>query len=1099
MSKFIPFPQKFPELLKEWDFKKNGELDPNSLPSGSRMTVWWKCKNPEHPSWLAIINNRARTKNPRGCPYCSGAKVIPSESLAGRFHHLMQDWHPTKNEKLDPFKIHPFGVRRVWWLCNLCNHEWNTFVRSRTETDQGCPKCKEKEDEKISLKALRPDLIKEWNFKKNGDLLPEHLKVSSNIKVWWVCKICFHEWPAEIRNRTNATVNSGCPICSRDEGVLKAKINLFEKNDDEDNEDYDYDDVEARLNLQEQKIQDIFRNNLKMEPWDKSIETLLTPRIFDKIDYEPYYQRKYVWDNTKATYLIESILIGTEIPPLIIFDFKGKYEIIDGRQRFETIKRFYHLEFALSGKGLYLLKFLEKKNYKDLDEKLKKLFYSTSIRVIKFSLVNESSIDVKSIDLLKKEIFRRYNSGITPLRRAEIEKAIYIHDEPTKYFKNHFKKNISQYEILASLFLADSDKDKLDKDITMQKLLQEIRFLLISSEIPISATRNSQTFEEFYNRFSELSKDTIALYRDFLSKIKLLNNIVESLETKSIKTNRYINEAIFWGISVLRKEKKDIENLNDENFITGLGQFLKSNDTFYMDDASQFLYKNFLLRYDTFASFIESYFKINLTIYLANSKKFRKQIKELRHEIEEKQVNSIEAVRIEKTQPISKSIDDITKMLLRQEFLVRPAYQRGEVINKQKSSAIIESILLGIPLPPLFIYERDDEILEVVDGQQRLLSILGFIGTEFLDEKGEKVKSEKHRFSLSKLKILEELSNKNYDELEEVLRDRILDFSLSLIVIKHTHNPHFDPVDLFIRLNNRPYPIKENTFEMWNSYVDKDIIDEIKAVANKYSGWFYLISEQNNKRMKNEELYSILSYLEYKSNFTEFNKSKTYPFIDMFYRESGIFIRVKNKYEVTKCLNKASLDVEEKEKYLRSIKLFESYIKRIRSLLVNKDINESKENNYLQTELTAIFNVKGSKYYSRKYHDYYALWYSSHFINTEMALEFRTDIKKGIKHFFSLMKTERKSDQIKDALIDFENKLDDFRKNYTKDKRQIFFNREEKEEIIKRQNNICPICNKSIYISDEIEVDHINRIATKGPDSIENLQIVHKICNRKKG
>jgi hypothetical protein len=1098
MSKFTPFPQKFPELLDEWDYNKNGDLDPQTLPSGSRLTVWWKCKIQEHPSWQAIIGNRARKINPRGCPYCSGAKVIPSESLAGKYQHLMKDWHPTKNEKLDPFKIHPFGVRRVWWLCNICHHEWNTFVRSRTETDQGCPKCKEKEDAKVSLKALRPDLVEEWNYEKNGELLPEQIKIASNKEVWWTCKICFHVWKTEVKNRTLTTVNSGCPKCSRDEAVLKAKINLFERSEEEDNQDYDY-DVEEKLNLQEQKIQDIFRNNLKMEPWDKSIETLLTPRIFDKIDYEPYYQRKYVWDNTKATYLIESILIGTEIPPLIIFDFKGKYEIIDGRQRFETIKRFYHLEFSLTGKGLYLLKFLEKKNYKELDDKLKKLFYSTAIRVIKFSLVNESSIDLKSIDLLKKEIFRRYNSGITPLRRAEIEKAIYIHDEPTKYFKNHFKKNLTQYGILASLFLADSDQDKLDKDITMQKLLQEIRFLLISSEIPISATRNSQTFEEFYNRFSERSSDTIALYRDFLFKIKLLKNIVESLKTKNINTNRYINESIFWGMSVLVKEKKDLKNLNDDNFITSLGQFLKSNDTFYMDDASQFLYKNFLLRYDTFASFIENYFKINLTIYLTNSKRFRKEIKELRHEIEERQVSSIEAVRIEKTQPISKSIDDITKMLLRQEFLVRPAYQRGEVINKQKSSAIIESILLGIPLPPLFIYERDDEILEVVDGQQRLLSILGFIGTEFLDEKGEKVRSEKHRFSLSKLKILEELSNKNYDELEEVLRDRILDFSLSLIVIKHTHNPHFDPVDLFIRLNNRPYPIKENTFEMWNSYVDKDIIDEIKSLTNKYSGWFYLISEQNNKRMKNEELYSILSYLEYKSNYSEFNKSKTYPFIDMFYRESGIFIRVKNKYEVTKCLNKASLDFEEKEKYRRSIKFFENYIKRIRSLLVNKDIVESKENDYLQKELTSIFNVKGSKYYSRKYHDYYALWYSSHFINTEMALEFRKDIKKGIKHFFTLMKTERKSDQIKNALNDFENKLDDFRRNYTKEKRKIFFNREEKKAMIKNQNNICPICNKSIYISDEIEVDHIKRIATKGSDSIDNLQIVHKICNRKKG
>ena len=498
-------------------------------------------------------------------------------------------------------------------------------------------------------------------------------------------------------------------------------------------------------------------------------------------------------------------------------------------------------------------------------------------------------------------------------------------------------------------------------------------------------------------------------------------------------------------------------------------------------------------------SFIESYFQINLSLYLTNSKKFRKEIRELRHEIEERQVNSIEAVRIEKTQPISKSIDDITKMLLRQEFLVRPAYQRGEVINKQKSSAIIESILLGIPLPPLFIYERDDEILEVVDGQQRLLSILGFIGTEFLDEKGEKVKSEKHQFSLSKLKILEELSNKSYNELDEVLRDRILDFSLSLIVIKYTHNPHFDPVDLFIRLNNRPYPIKENTFEMWNSYVDKDIIDEIKSVTSKYSGWFYLISGQNNKRMKNEELYSILSYLEYKSNFTEYNKSKTYPFIDMFYRESGIFIRVKNKYEVTKCLNKSSLDYEEKEKFLRSVKYFESYIKRIKSLIVNKDLPENKEISYLQNELTSIFNVKKNKYYSRKYHDFYALWYCSHFINTEMATQFRTDIKREIKSFFSNMKTERKTDQIKQTLSDFENQISLFRNLYTKEKRQVSLNRTEKMEMIKQQNNICPLCKCTIYISDEIEVDHINPLAIKGIDSIENLQIVHKFCNRKKG
>jgi len=780
MRKIIPFAKKFPELLNEWDYSKNVDLDPNEFSSGSPRKVWWKCVNPKHPSWEAIIGNRARLKNARGCPYCTGAKVIPEDSLAGKFPELMKEWHPTKNSKLDPFKVHPFGLRRVWWLCTKCNYEWDAYVRSRTESNSPCPNCKKVEDVKKSLKVLKPEIVEEWNYEKNAPLLPENVSVYSGNKVWWICKICFNEWQAEIKNRT--LLNSRCPVCSRDEGVLKAKINLFQQEEDEELEDYDY-DIEEKLTRQEQKIQDIFRNHLKMEPWDKTIEALLTARIYDKIDYEPYYQRKYVWDNIKATYLIESILIGTEIPPLIIFDYKGKYEIIDGRQRFETIKRFYHQEFSLNGKGLYILKFLEKSDYKKLDDKLKKLFYSTSIRIIKFSLVNELSIDEEVIDVLKKEIFRRYNSGITPLRRTEIEKAIYIHDDPTNYFKNHLKVNRSQYELLASLFLAESDQSKLEKDLTLQKLLQEIRFLLMASEMPISTTRNNQTFEEFYNRFSEKNKHTNSLYRDFLSKIKVLKNIRDALSIKDVKINRYINEVIFWGISIITKEKIDINKCMEENFIKKLVNFLMNNDIYYADDAAQFLYKNFLSRYDRYASFLENYFNKDYSLYVTNSKNFRKKIRELRQEIEEKQIKSIDDIRIEKTQPIPKSVDDITKMLLRQEFLVRPSYQRSEVINKQKSSAIIESILLGIPLPPLFIYERDDGIFEVVDGQQRLLSILGFIGTEFLDERGEKVRSDKHKYALTKLKILEDLKNKNYDELPEQHRDRILDYTLSLIVI----------------------------------------------------------------------------------------------------------------------------------------------------------------------------------------------------------------------------------------------------------------------------------------------------------------------------
>jgi len=73
----------------------------------------------------------------------------------------------------------------------------------------------------------------------------------------------------------------------------------------------------------------------------------------------------------------------------------------------------------------------------------------------------------------------------------------------------------------------------------------------------------------------------------------------------------------------------------------------------------------------------------------------------------------------------------------RQKFIIRPQYQRNEIIDKKKASSIIESILLGIKIPPIFVYKNKDGVSEVIDGQQRLLSILGFLGEDFINTENE--------------------------------------------------------------------------------------------------------------------------------------------------------------------------------------------------------------------------------------------------------------------------------------------------------------------------------------------------------------------------
>jgi len=158
--------------------------------------------------------------------------------------------------------------------------------------------------------------------------------------------------------------------------------------------------------LQYQEIQDIFKSHLTIESKVMSIETLFAnKRMKSKIIFDPYYQRNYVWDNDKATYFIESILLGTEIPPLVFFNTGTKIEVIDGRQRFETINRFMDQNFRLAERGLYVLKDLAKYDFNDFNQEIQDIFWETKLRIIEFGIVNEPRIDDRKEDLIKKEIY----------------------------------------------------------------------------------------------------------------------------------------------------------------------------------------------------------------------------------------------------------------------------------------------------------------------------------------------------------------------------------------------------------------------------------------------------------------------------------------------------------------------------------------------------------------------------------------------------------------------------------------------------------------------------------------------------------------------
>ena len=102
-----------------------------------------------------------------------------------------------------------------------------------------------------------------------------------------------------------------------------------------------------------------------------------------------------------------------------------------------------------------------------------------------------------------------------------------------------------------------------------------------------------------------------------------------------------------------------------------------------------------------------------------------------------------------------------------------------------------------------------------------------------MNEQGILVKPKNSGFTLRAPKILKEYKGKKFEQLPESAKNKIYDFQLFVVSIEEKLNPSFDPIDLFIRLNDKPYPIREHSFEMWNSWVHKEIITEIKSEVAK--------------------------------------------------------------------------------------------------------------------------------------------------------------------------------------------------------------------------------------------------------------------------
>ena len=89
---------------------------------------------------------------------------------------------------------------------------------------------------------------------------------------------------------------------------------------------------------------------------------------------------------------------------------------------------------------------------------------------------------------------------------------------------------------------------------------------------------------------------------------------------------------------------------------------------------------------------------------------------------------------------------ELLAMKLDSKELIIPFYQRNYVWKIEQASRLIESFLMGLPVPQVFFYVNDEDNLEVIDGQQRILSVKYFLEGYFGEEDSQgKRKVFKHK------------------------------------------------------------------------------------------------------------------------------------------------------------------------------------------------------------------------------------------------------------------------------------------------------------------------------------------------------------------
>ncbi len=379
------------------------------------------------------------------------------------------------------------------------------------------------------------------------------------------------------------------------------------------------------------------------------------------------------------------------------------------------------------------------------------------------------------------------------------------------------------------------------------------------------------------------------------------------------------------------------------------------------------------------------------------------------------------------------------------DIIPQPDYQRDYVMDVKIASRLIESVLLNIPIPTVYLCEELDGRFSIIDGQQRMTSFVKYL---------------KNEFALKGLEELSELNGKKFSELEKTLQRTLKSCTLnSIILTKESQELKYE---IFARLNQGSIRLKPQ--ELRNCIYRGTLNNMIEEIAknNRYLNDLFL---ENNKR-KNYQEY-ILRFFALR-NFNDYSSSMT---------------KTMNNF-MLKHQNADEQEIKEfKELYNRTIDIIKQVFGSTAFCAYDRQKNQfmNKFSGSIYDSITIACSM-----------------FSPHDLMAH-ADEIRNQVNEIKKNNLTYQDYTYAATGSKNRVIGRIMMIYQLIENIigNTNSSQRLYSKSTKEELW-YEGYVCPYCNQQILSIDDAEVDHIIPYSKGGNTVIENAQLLHRHCNREK-